>query len=75
MYLPAYSPMLAPVELFFRLVKNKIRAHQHYQNICFNETKDRLIIFNSIHNFNSKWIKNMWIEFVKHAKQWIIRLN
>ena len=75
MYLPAYSPMLAPVELFFRLVKNKIRAHLHDQNICFNETKDRLIIFNSIHNWNSQWIKNMWIEFVKHAKQWILRLN
>ena len=46
--LPAYSPMLASVDLFFRLIKNKIRVHLHDQNICFNETKDRLIIFNSV---------------------------
>ena len=35
-FLPAYSPMLAPVELFFRMVKNKLIVNLINQEIWFN---------------------------------------
>ena len=37
LFLPAYLPMLAPVELFFRAVKNKMRMNLSNNRICFNK--------------------------------------
>ena len=40
MYLPAYSPELAAIELLFRLIKNKIRRWQENQEYSFWNPKD-----------------------------------
>ena len=40
-FLPPYSPMLAPIELFFRMVKNKMREQLHNKNIWFNDLEGR----------------------------------
>ena len=44
-FLPRYSPMLAPVELLFRMVKNKIRQQIWDNNVWFNDLKGVLEIF------------------------------
>ena len=44
-FLPRYSPILAPVELFFRMVKNKIRQQIWDNNVWFNDLKGILEIF------------------------------
>ena len=71
MYLPAYSPELAPVELFFRLIKNKMRKLMINRTISFNKLKDRVIIADSISDLKLKSILDMWIQFVKNAKSTI----
>ena len=43
--MPPYSPMLAPVELFFSMVKNIIRQQMWDKNVWFNDLKGILEIF------------------------------
>ena len=59
MFLPPYSPILAPIELFFRMVKNRIRAVLTCKNMCFNDQKDRLEIFDAISDWDKSWISKM----------------
>ena len=68
MHLPAYSLSLAPVDLFFRLVKNKLRRNIGSQSICFDAQKGRIEIFKSIENLREENIKDMWIHFILAAK-------
>ena len=49
-FLPGFSPSLAPVELFFRMIKNKLRKTLHTQGIKFNKQIDRIKIYSSIEN-------------------------
>ena len=37
MFLSAHLPLLAPVELFFRIIKNEMRKSIHTKKICFNK--------------------------------------
>ena len=74
MFLPAYSPELAPVENFFRLTKNKIRGAMVNIEYSLNTPEERIIIFEWIKNTTKKSIIKMWIEFIEKAKQWILKL-
>ena len=67
-FLSAYSPMLAPVELFFRMVKNKLRANLISQEIWFNNVQGRIEHFKSLQNWSKESIKMMWIQFIKIKK-------
>ena len=73
MFLPPYSPILAPIELFFRMVKNRIRAVLTCKNMCFNDQKDRLEIFDAISDWDKSWISKMCIQFIANAKQSILK--
>ena len=42
MCLPTYSPSLAHVELFFRMIKNEMRKTIHAKEICFSKQEDRI---------------------------------
>ena len=68
-FLPAYSSMLAPVELFFRMVKNKQRANLISQEIWFNNVQGRIEHFKSLQNWSKESIKMMWIQFIKNKKR------
>ena len=48
LFLPAYSPMLAPVELSFWAVKNKMRMNFSKNRICLNKPKDWKYIYDTI---------------------------
>ena len=71
-FLHPYSPMLAPIELFLRMVKNKIKQ-LHNKNIWFNDLEGRIEIFYSLKDLRKPWISNMWIEFISNAKRSILR--
>ena len=73
MFLPAYSLTLAPVELFFRMLKNEMRKVMHQKQIWFNKAKDRIEIYNAVTNWRYTWIRKMWIESITNAKQAILR--
>ena len=70
-FLPAYSPSLAPVELFFRIVKNKLRKTIQSEGIWFKKLIDRVKIYNFIENSEKKRIQELRIEFIKNAKKTI----
>ena len=74
-FLHAYSPSLAPVELFFRILKNKLRRTLHNEGIWFSKLAERVKIYKSIENIDKLWIKELWIEFIKNAKKAIIQFN
>ena len=59
MCLPTYFPMLAQVELFFRMVKNRQREILYSKNVCFDKSKDRVIIYESIKDWTTDEIKYM----------------
>ena len=73
-FLPPHSPDLAPVELFFRLIKRKLCKEYCAKDINFNKFTGRKIIFEIISNLHPKMIHNIWIEFIKSSKRSIIRL-
>ena len=63
--------MLYPVELFFWLIKNRIRAFIQIKTIWFNNYEGRMEIFNAL------WIwkkLRMLIQYIKNAKQSIFGL-
>ena len=72
-FLPPYSPFLAPVELFFKILKSKMRKLMLRKEVNFNKIEGRKEIFNSVVDFDKGWIKKIWIEFVSNAKQTILR--
>ena len=74
-FLPPYSPMLAPVELFFRMVKIKTRKQFHNQNVWFNDLKGRLEIFHVLEEWKKSWINNMWIQFTQKSRHSINRFK
>ena len=45
MFMPAYSPSLAPVELNYRIFKNEIRKSINIKEIWFNWQEDRVLIY------------------------------
>ena len=72
MFLPAYSPSLAPVEFFFRMIKNEMRKSIHTKEIWFNKLEDRIEIYNAFMYCEKTWIRKMWIESIQNAKQSVI---
>ena len=42
MFLPAYSPLLAPLERFFRAVKNRLRMNLQENVIWLNKLSERM---------------------------------
>ena len=66
-FLPPYSPILAPVEQFFKLIKSKVRSAENFKNTNFkskNGTKYIKCIWNKI---NPKWTRFIWSKFIKTA--------
>ena len=75
MYWPAYSPNLAPVEIFFRIIKRKLRVNLNLKNIWFDNLQDRIFIYESIKNWKIDEIKYMWIQLIIYTKIWILKYN
>ena len=61
----SYSPILAPVELFFRMTKNRIRAFNQIMIVWFNNLEGRIKIFNALWSWIKIWINDMCIQFIK----------
>ena len=70
-YLPPYSPKLAPVELFFNIIKQKIRANYSEEQIDFGKKSCQDCIYGSTNAVSKSNVKSLWIAFAKQAKLWI----
>ena len=71
-YLPPYSPKLAPVELFFNIIKQKIRANYSEEQIDFDKKSGQDCIYRSTNAVSKSNVKSLWIAFAKQAKLWIL---
>ena len=66
-YLPPYSPKLAPVELIFNIVKQKIRMKNSEEYIDFDKQSGKNCIYFSINSILKSHIKALWLVFVNQA--------
>ena len=64
MHLPAYSHELAPVDKFFRLIKNKLRSSIIDKEYSLSKSDERKLIFECIKVTKQLSIFKMWIEFI-----------
>ena len=71
-FLPPHSPNLAPVELFFRLIKKKMMKVYSDITINFDKQEGRLKLFEILKELKQKSIHFIWREFVKNSKRSII---
>ena len=72
-FLPPYSPMLAPVEGLFKLIKSKIRSWGTAKGVNFSSkegTKLILSAWNDIKNYSKM---NLWINMIEIATNLIIK--
>ena len=67
-YLPPYSPKLAPVELFFNIVKQKIRMKNSEEYIDFDKQWGKNCIYFSVDSILKSHIKALWLVFVNQAR-------
>ena len=64
-FIPTYSPELAPVEKYFRLLKDIIRRDKTYTTLNWKSKQGIQIIVDSIRKINLPTIKRMWKTFFK----------
>ena len=74
-YLSPYSPKLAPVELFFNIMKQKIRSLWSKRMINFDNKSGYEWIYESVQSVDASKIKSLWICSVKQAKLCIANTN
>ena len=71
-FFPPYWPHLAPVELFFKLIKSKIRSNYSKIQLDFSGTSGRDWICKVWSAITTQAVKKIWICFIKQAKKWIL---
>ena len=70
-YLPPYSPTLAPVELLFKILKTKIRSSDQYETTKFSKESGVNLIFNSLSTIKREQLIHFWEELIANAYRWI----
>ena len=75
MLLPPYSPVLAPVEIFFKLLKSKIRSSKSSIGVNFSNESGTRLIFSGCDNLKIVSRRKVWIDFIRTAIELIILLN
>ena len=68
-----YCPKLAPVELFFNILKQKIRANYSEEMIDFYEDSGVNWLLNSLNTIWKPQIKGVWLAFERQAKLCVIK--
>ena len=67
-YLPPYSPELAPIELLFRSLKAKLRKWVDQREVSFSSQHGLEIVCQSLKQIRSKEILRYWTHFYKEIK-------
>ena len=71
-YLPPYSPMLAPVEGLFKLIKSKIRSYSKLKGVNFGTKDGTKLIHDSWSQIKLQSRINLWISVINIAIELII---
>ena len=62
-YLPPYTPIYAPVETFFKIVKEKVRSSKEFKNIEFSKESGMEFIYYEIKNLRRSKLLAVWSHF------------
>ena len=74
-FLPPYSPNLAPVEQFFKLLKSKIRSYDFDNTIKLSTHKGTELIQKASSDIKALTLKRIWSDFVKTAHELIAKIS
>ena len=70
-YLPAYCPELAPVELCFKAVKSIIRSRYIHDKIDFSNEIGKNVIISTLSNISREYFSEWWRKAVVQLKGWV----
>ena len=70
-YLPSYSPEMAPVELWFKAVKSVIRKRYTFDRLDFSKETGKRAIIESISSVSREYMQRWWLDVVHKLKEWI----
>ena len=68
-YLPAYSPEFAPIEMAFSLLKRDLSKSWQNERVNLNEKECLIKIRNSLRKIKSQTVKNLFWRFYKNIKK------
>ena len=72
MFLPQYSPRLAPVELVFGMLKRIISTERKHKTIRFGSIDGKKKISQALNGFCRTKAQRLWFVFTNEAKNWIL---
>ena len=67
-YLPPYSPELAPIELLFRSLKAKLRAHSGVEEVSISSQRGFEAVYMAFKRIRPKEVINYWRQFFDQIK-------
>ena len=70
-YLSSYSPEIAPVELWFKVVKSVIRNRYTFDRLDFSKETGKRIIIESLSCISRGYMQRWWLEVINKLKEWI----
>ena len=73
-FLPPYSPNLAHVEYFFRIIKDKFWKYHLNSNVNFSNGLGRREIYYSLVDVTLNSVRKLCIEMKQNAKHKIVQL-
>ena len=74
-YLPQYTPEMAPVELFFGQLKRLISTRRNLGIVDLMKNKGRKVLIDSIISIDEVAISKIWLHFTSKLKEWIGELD
>ena len=75
MFLPPYTPTLAPVELYFRYLKTKIRSAKFSGKAVYGSKSGNQLIFKAWSEIDRKNLSQSWIHVIKECRRLLIMKN
>ena len=70
-FIPAYSPDFAPVEMWFSLIKRNLAKISKESNSKISVKQNYAKIFDSLSPITSKIVKNMFAKFFKTINEYL----
>ena len=74
MWLPPYSPSLAPVEWVFRISKKRLASQRDHTIINFSKNYSKIAITDTLNKMNSIVGSRIWLRFIEESKECIKRV-
>ena len=68
-YLPAYSPEFAPIEMSFSILKRDLSKSWQKEKVNLSQRESLAKIHNSLSKIKSQTIKNLFSKFYKNIKR------